>query len=230
MRDMTDPEGAEGLRERKKRRTRLAISDVATGLFLEHGFDAVTVARIAHAAEVSVNTVYNYFPAKEDLFFDREADAVDRLSRVVRERPIGVSATRAILESLRRAIERREPEIGLTPGHDRFLRVIQESSALMARVWRMQQRGADALAATLAEEAGAEPGDPVPELIAGQLAGIQQAIFRGIGREMAAGDDPDDVADAALRRLDAVEALLGEQVLNYATRPPGPRARLGSQT
>ncbi|BBJ40169.1 hypothetical protein SSPO_028870 [Streptomyces antimycoticus] len=40
---------------------------MATGLFLERGFDRVTVAEVAAAAEVSVNTVYNYFPAKEDL-------------------------------------------------------------------------------------------------------------------------------------------------------------------
>ncbi len=62
---------AEGLRERKKRQTRQHISDVATGLFLERGFDAVTIAEVAEAADVSVNTVYNYFPAKEDLFLDR---------------------------------------------------------------------------------------------------------------------------------------------------------------
>ena len=55
----------EGLRERKKRQTRQYISDVATGLFMERGFDAVTVAEVADAADVSVNTVYNYFSTKE---------------------------------------------------------------------------------------------------------------------------------------------------------------------
>lgn len=80
---------AEGLRERKKRQTRQYISDVATGLFLERGFEAVTVAEIAEAANVSVNTVYNYFPAKEDLFFDRSAGVADRLARWVRGRDVG---------------------------------------------------------------------------------------------------------------------------------------------
>lgn len=80
---------AEGLRERKKRRTRQYISDVATGLFLERGFDEVTVAEVAEAAEVSVNTVYNYFPAKEDLFLDRSKGVVDRLARYVRGRDPG---------------------------------------------------------------------------------------------------------------------------------------------
>lgn len=80
---------AEGLRERKKRQTRQYISDVATGLFLARGFDAVTIAEIAEAAEVSVNTVYNYFPAKEDLFLDRSKGLVDRLCRFVRGRAAG---------------------------------------------------------------------------------------------------------------------------------------------
>ncbi|MDA0161456.1 TetR family transcriptional regulator [Solirubrobacter ginsenosidimutans] len=64
-----------GLRERKKAATRAAISDVATRLFEARGFEAVTVADIAAAADVSKKTVFNYFPAKEDLFFDAE-DAV----------------------------------------------------------------------------------------------------------------------------------------------------------
>lgn len=80
---------AEGLRERKKRQTRQRISDIATGLFLEHGFVTVTVAEVAEAADVSVNTVYNYFPAKEDLFLDRGEAVVDRLSGYVRGRRAG---------------------------------------------------------------------------------------------------------------------------------------------
>ena len=95
---------AEGLRERKKRQTRQHISDMATGLFLERGFDAVTIAEIADAADVSVNTVYNYFPAKEDLFLDRSKGIVERLSRFVRGRDIGESAADAVLRELREQV------------------------------------------------------------------------------------------------------------------------------
>src|ERR1044072_3360459 len=91
---------AEGLRERKKRQTRQHISDVATGLFMERGFETVTIAEIAEAAEVSVNTVYNYFPAKEDLFVDREEEIVDRPSRLVRERAVGRSGAGASTEQV----------------------------------------------------------------------------------------------------------------------------------
>ncbi|TMR06256.1 TetR/AcrR family transcriptional regulator, partial [Nonomuraea turkmeniaca] len=59
-----------GLREQKKRETRQAISDHATQLFLERGFDRTTIADIAAAARVAKMTVTNYFPRKEDLALD----------------------------------------------------------------------------------------------------------------------------------------------------------------
>lgn len=73
-----------GLRERKKARTRALVAETAMGLFAARGFDAVTVAEVAEAAEVSVTTVFNYFPTKEDLFYDRQDEVVEHLSRVVR--------------------------------------------------------------------------------------------------------------------------------------------------
>jgi AcrR family transcriptional regulator len=77
---------AAGLRAWKKERTRETISNVATGLFMRDGFEAVTVAQIAAAAEVSVKTVFNYFPSKEDLFFDRADDVIGALTDAVLER------------------------------------------------------------------------------------------------------------------------------------------------
>jgi AcrR family transcriptional regulator len=94
------------LRESNKARTRLAISDVATRLFIERGFEHVTVAEIADAAHVSVKTVFNYFSSKEELFFDRADEVRDALLDAVRERPDGMGA----LEALRAALaDRRVP-------------------------------------------------------------------------------------------------------------------------
>src|ERR1043165_1279961 len=139
---------AEGLRERKKRQTRQYISDVATGLFLERGFDAVTIAEIADAANVSVNTVYNYFPAKEDLFLDRSKGVVDRMSRWVRGRGPGESAAAAVLRELREEIESVSPRVGLMDGYSEFMRVVHAAPALRSRLWAIQQEVHDNLVET----------------------------------------------------------------------------------
>src|SRR3954447_23495465 len=85
-----------GLRERKKHRTRREISDVATRLFERHGFERVTLAQIADAADVSVKTIFNYFGSKEELFFDREDEMLETVVRAVRDRPAGVTPTQAL--------------------------------------------------------------------------------------------------------------------------------------
>ncbi|MFF5847368.1 TetR/AcrR family transcriptional regulator [Streptomyces massasporeus] len=209
---------AEGLRERKKRETRQRISDIATGLFLEHGFVTVTIADVAEAADVSVNTVYNYFPAKEDLFFDRSQGVVDRLSRWVRGRDAGESATRAVLRELRAEIEAVSPRMGLIEGYDRFMRCIEEAPPLRSRLWSMQQELQDHLEATLREETGALAGDPLPGLIAGQICWVHGTLFVAVGREMVKGRNPDEVSREMLVVLDDIEELLSEKVLNYAVR------------
>ena len=77
---------AAGLRDRKKRLLRQRISNVATALFLAEGFDNVSVARIAAACDVSEQTVFNYFPTKESMFFDRVGSSTDSLADAVRFR------------------------------------------------------------------------------------------------------------------------------------------------
>jgi len=209
---------AEGLRERKKRQTRQYISDVATGLFVERGFEAVTVAEIAEAANVSVNTVYNYFPAKEDLFFDRSAGMVDQLARWIRGRDAGESAARAVLRELRGEVEAVSPRVGLMAGYDRFMRVIHEAPPLRSRLWSLQQEIHDNVVVALREETGAVEGDPLPGLMAGQIRWIHHTVFVAIGREMLAGREPAEVSREVLVLLDDMEELLSEKVLNYAVR------------
>ncbi|MFD8329274.1 TetR/AcrR family transcriptional regulator [Streptomyces lydicus] len=212
---------AEGLRERKKRQTRQFISDVATGLFLERGFDAVTIAEIARAADVSVNTVYNYFPAKEDLFFDRSKGLIDRLSRFVRARHVGESATAAVLRELREEVESVSPKVGLIEGYERFMKVVHGSAALQARLWHFQREQHDDLEATLRQETGAADGDPLPGLMAGQINWVHQTLMTAIAHEMIAGRKADVVSREALVLLDEMEDLLSETVLNYAVKAAG---------
>ncbi|MFH8571471.1 TetR/AcrR family transcriptional regulator [Streptomyces sp. NPDC017993] len=209
---------AEGLRERKKRQTRQHISDVATGLFLERGFDAVTIAEVAEAADVSVNTVYNYFPAKEDLFLDRSKSLVDRLSRSVRGRDKGESAAAAVLRDLREEAVAVSPSLGLIDGYDRFMRVVHDAPTLKARLWYLQQESLVNLEDTLREETGAGPEDPLPLLVAGQISWVHSTVIGAIAREMLAGRTAAAVSREALALLDEMADLLSEKVLNYAVR------------
>lgn len=212
---------AEGLRERKKRQTRQHISDVATELFLERGFDAVTVAEVAEAAEVSVNTVYNYFPAKEDLFLDRGKDNVERLSGWVRGRAPGESAAEAVLRELRAEAEAISPRVGLFVGWEKFMVVVNGAESLRSRIWRMRQEELEDTIATMHAESGAAEGDQLPYLVAGQLSWLHSTLLDMIRREMIAGRDPAVVSREALELLDLMEELLGETVLNYARKGAG---------
>src|SRR5437667_6963496 len=104
---MTDP----GLRERKKARTRQAIADAAARLFAERGYEQVAVSDVAREAEVSEQTVYNYFQTKEQLVTDRDQQIQDELCRLVRTRAPGTTPAVAIREFVLRSVDgiRRVP-------------------------------------------------------------------------------------------------------------------------
>ncbi len=114
--------------------TRARISQVATRLFLDRGFDAVTVAEVAREAGVSSVTVFNHFPRKEDLLLDRADDAAELLRSAVRGRGAGVD----VVESLRRTAlhlrDERQPFSGLGDASVPFFRTVASSAALVARV------------------------------------------------------------------------------------------------
>lgn len=209
---------AEGLRERKKRQAKQRISDMATGLFLQHGFVTVTVAEIADLADVSVNTVYNYFPAKEDLFLDRMKGVTQRVARYVRARDKGESAAEAVLREVRAAVVAVSPEFGLMDGFADFMRVIEDAPTLKARLWYLQQEVLQSVVATLREDTGASEGDPLPLLVGGQIAWIEHALVGYVSQEMMKGRKAVDVSHDALGVLDEIEELLSDQVLNYARR------------
>ncbi|GII93771.1 TetR/AcrR family transcriptional regulator [Sinosporangium siamense] len=147
---------AEGLRERKKRETRQRIADMAMGLFMERGFDTVTVAEIAQAADVSVNTVFNYFPTKEDLFADRQDEVVGLLAAVVRGRAPGESPVEAVRRDFLDALDTGDWRYGLHEGVLIFQDIVEASPTLRARILAIMDMRERALRAALAEESGAD--------------------------------------------------------------------------
>jgi AcrR family transcriptional regulator len=154
-------ESSVGLRASNKARTRLSISDTATRLFIEHGFEHVTVAQIAEVAHVSVKTVFNYFTSKEDLFFDRAGDVLEALLAAVRERPDGtpvVESLRAVLSDRRVPFDRdgwrplRDPE--RYEAFRSFIGAEYASPALQARRLAIAEEWGEQLAAVFAAEIG----------------------------------------------------------------------------
>lgn len=212
------------LRERKKRETRQRIADVAMGLFMLRGFEKVTVAEVAEAADVSVNTVFNYFHTKEDLFFDREDDAVESLGRVVAARPEGVSAVEALRRDFHAALEERDWRYGITGGTPDFFRMVTESPALVARYRRMSELRERHLAGVLAEETDADPDDPTPRLIAAQMVALIRTVSEEYLRRRMAGESLEAVIAPVRAAADRAFALLengaGAYAVKRATRGP----------
>ena len=150
-----------GLRERKKQQTRQLLERTARQLFAERGFEQVSIAEIARAAEVSEATVFNYFPTKEDLVYGRMQTFQDALLQAIRERPAGepvlAAFGRFVLEPrglLAAADAGAAEELG------RVSRLIANSPALLAREAQLLARYTDALAGVIAEETDAGRDDP----------------------------------------------------------------------
>ncbi|MGO2658409.1 TetR/AcrR family transcriptional regulator [Mycetocola reblochoni] len=150
-----------GRRERKKAATRKAISDIATTMFIERGFDRVSIREIADAADVSPTTVFAHFPQKEALVFDEDTEQRDRLVAAVRERAPGVGVSRALHDFYRAEIGLNIDEHGEEAARV-FLRFLDETPALREYGARMWLRHGDALAATIAAEFGLDA--PTPEI------------------------------------------------------------------
>ena len=147
---MTEPLGR---RERKKAATRKNISDVATLMFLERGFDAVSIREIAEAADVSPTTVFAHFPQKEALVFDEDDEQRERLVAVVRDRPSGVSIHRALYDFYAEEVRISAAEHG-DDVTQRFMRFLNETPALRDYGARMWLRHEVSLADAIAEELG----------------------------------------------------------------------------
>ena len=204
-----------GLRERKKRETRQQISDVATAMFAERGFDAVTISQVAEAAGVAKMTVTNYFPRKEDLVFDRADAIVASLAAAVAARAPGESLLTAIRRDYARAAERADVTLGLSSPE--FAAMIESSPVLISRSREMLDQREQALGDAIAAESGTD--SPQQRLVAALLASVHRVLSAEASRRSLAGQPREEIcavlADEATRAFDLLEPSLG----SYGIRP-----------
>ena len=213
--DASGDAAAVGLRERKKQRTRQAIAEAARQLFAERGFERVTVAEVARAADVSEQTVFNYFPTKEDLVYWRLESFEDELIAAVREREPGESVVRAFgrfVSQRRGLLAERDPK-----ARQRLLeitRMITESPALLAREREIFDRYTASLALVLADELGAGDDTVLPWVVANALMGIHRALVDFTRERVVAGVPNERIAREvrarAQRAVAALEVGLGD--------------------
>lgn len=192
-----------GLRTRKKQRTHDAIGDAAVSLFLERGFDRVSVNEIAAAAEVSKPTLFRYFPTKEDLVLHRFADHQGEAARVVRDRPPGTGPMTALHRHFRAGLDRFDPVTGLDdhPEVVAFHRLVFTTPSLAARLTQYQAEDEEALAEALGEGIQAR-------LRAAQALAVRRVLARTNWQKIADGRTARDVHPEAVADADLAFDLL----------------------
>ncbi|MGW6982955.1 TetR/AcrR family transcriptional regulator [Streptomyces sp. NPDC054932] len=216
-------ENTTGLRENKKLRTRRRLAATALELFLERGFDAVSVADVAAAAEVSKPTLFRYFPSKEDLVLDRFADHQDEAARIVRDRPAGSTPVGAVRAHFLAALAEGDPITGLCdhPEVVAFQRLLYTTAGLQSRIGHYTDREVELLAAVLEAEA-------VPPLAARlaaiHLVTVRQELGRENWRRIEAGLSAGQAHEAAVADADRAFAMLADGLDRALPTAPAPTA------
>jgi AcrR family transcriptional regulator len=181
-----------GLRERKKRETRRALTQAALELFVERGYDETTLADIAEAAGVSTRTIFSYFPSKEDILFCPMSEMSTSLAEALAARPAGMDALATLREFILAAVDQKtelDRKLGELIAADATL-----TSHQLARIAELR----DLLAAAIADDLGASPNDLRPQVAAASLTAALETLERQEGwrskaptsEEVAAAIDP----------------------------------------
>jgi AcrR family transcriptional regulator len=198
-----------GLRERRKQETRLAISDIATMMFAERGFDSVTISQVADAAGVSKMTVTNYFARKEDLVFDRADEVTGGLAAAVAGRRMGESLLDAVRRDYAQALARKDPTLGVSS--QRFAAMVAASPVLLGRARELTEQQEQSLAAAIAAETGED--SVRNRLVAAQLASVRRVLAAEASRRSLAGQGQEEIgamlAAEAGRAFDLLEPAIG---------------------
>ncbi|BCY12106.1 TetR family transcriptional regulator [Actinoplanes sp. L3-i22] len=207
VRERAGSVAAVGLREMKKQRTFDVVSEIAIAMFLERGFDRVSVNDVAAAAEISKPTLFRYFPSKEDLVLHRFADHAGEPARVVAGRGDGVSPVDALHRHFRDGLVARDPVTGLNdvPEILAFHDLVFSTPSLATRVHEYQVRDEESLAAAL--------GPVLPDglgarVAAAQVLAVQRVLARENWRRLNSGASADDLYPVAVDDADRAFAQL----------------------
>lgn len=165
------------LRTRKRLAMRRAISDAATRLFQERGFEHVTVDEIAAAADVGRMTVFNHFPRKEDMFFDREEEGRELLREALRQRDPTISPIETLRLLAHKLVAEDSPYVSfaagakghISPGSQGFIETIEGSPSLKARARAIRDELAKVVAEAMAFSVKREADDADATLAANLL-------------------------------------------------------------
>lgn len=210
--------GEPSLRERKKEQTRSTLWNLAIELFTEHGFDSVSVAQIAAAANVSKMTVFNYFATKEELVVGPMAEHIHEPAQIVRDRAVGESAVAAIRRHFLDALALRDPNTGLSesPNILAVQRLVRATPALKQRAYGILARTEESLTDELAAQTGGAIF--IARLSAALILSTRNALVLENADRIIAGESADavypDAAATATRAFHMLEHGLGD----YATR------------
>ncbi|MEY9847271.1 TetR/AcrR family transcriptional regulator [Streptacidiphilus sp. MAP5-3] len=218
LRPLAEGSTGEGLRERKKRLTRRQLSDTATEMFLERGFDAVRVAEIAEACGVSEKTVFNYFPTKESLLLDLDEAIEDALRSTLADP--GLTPVQAVLKILAEQLAMVTSWLGAQDDRPhaveqfrRFGALIRSTPSLRAHQRDATERLIAAAAEILAHRTGMHPYDPEPQIAATALLGLWPVQFQALGRYLDDARTPQQLHTAVTahvaRAATVVETGLG---------------------
>ena len=206
-----------GLRERKKQQTRRLIFEAASRLFAARGFDSVTVAEVARAADVSEMTVFNYFPTKEDLCFAGMEFFEERLLDAVRGRAEAVSA----LAAFRRLVVDGCSQLAAEDNAEVIAKaaaLIGGSPALQVREREIVARYTQRLAELLAAPTGARPDDVEAWGVASALMGAHRALVGYVRGSALAGRRGPKLAAAARSQARRAFQRLDSGLADYAIR------------
>jgi AcrR family transcriptional regulator len=217
-----DESGPEGLRERKKRLMRQQLTDTATVMFLERGFDAVRVAEIAAACGVSEKTVFNYFPSKEALILDLPEATMTMLRTGLAR--VDRTPTEAALDILSGELGAlmswlsAQPDLAEASAQiQAFNGLILATPSLRAHYRDMTDQLVAAAAEALAARTGRDSDDPLCQIAATALLGLWRVQFSALRRSLDGESTPEQVYDAVTADVRSAARLLDAGLAGFDT-------------